>query len=133
MHKAFRRMILFTALLVALSGSSYAQESKNINVKFAKGKTSRTYSDAVARSVNTYYLRAKRGQTLIVKISSDGDVARFHIGKVRPGNRNENAIKFIDDGDLTTYTDKIDTDDEIAIPVGAIRGGTSYKLTITIK
>ena len=126
-----------TFLLLAFcvfSVSVFAQQaSRNIEVKFRKGAISRTYSDNVSRSVNTYYLRARRGQTLTVKITSPGNIARFHVGTISPGSRDESDIKFIAEGDLTYYKYKINTDDEIAIPVGAIRNGSSYKLTITIK
>lgn len=118
----------------ALSVSVFAQQaSRNIEVKFRKGATSRTYSDNISRSVNTYFLRARRGQTLTVRITSPDSNARFHVGKISPGSRDESDIKFIAADDLTDYKFKINTDDEIAIPVGAVRNGSSYKLTITIR
>lgn len=125
--------LLFTLLLFfACAAASYGQQSKNIEVQFGKGKTSRTYEDAVTRTVNTYYLRARRGQTLTVRISSPGNVARFHLGAIDRGNRNPDEVRFIKDGDLSSITWKVDTDDDIAIPVGAMRGGTGYTLTISI-
>lgn len=126
--------ILFTALLglALLVIPARAQQSKNIEVKFQKGQNSRTYQDAVSRTVDTYFLRAKRGQTLTVRISSPGNVARFHLGTVGRGARNPDKINHINDADLSSLTWKIDTDDDLAIPVGAIRGGTSYKLTISV-
>jgi hypothetical protein len=129
-----KNLVITAAVLAAFSISAYAQTGggKSERVRFAKGAKSGTYAGTVSHSSDAYFLTAKRGQTLIVKITGSGEPA-FHLGTVPPKSQNSNEYKPISSKDLKTYTYKINTDDDIAILVGAIRGSSSYKLTITIK
>ena len=124
---AFILLLLFTAATFAQTGGG-----KGVRVKFKKGSNSATYAGTVSHSSDAYFLSVRRGQTLKIKISGSGEPA-FHLGTVPKGSRNIEAYTPITEKDLTTYTYKIATDLDLAIPVGAIRGSSSYKLTITIK
>ena len=90
------------------------------------------YDGAVSHSSDAYFLSARRGQILTIKISGSGEPA-FHLGTVPKGSANADSYTPISEKDLTTYRYKIATDLDLAILVGAIRGSSSYKLTIAIK
>lgn len=128
------KILLIAAFILLFSFSNYGQTGggKAVRVKFARGKSSAVYTGTVSHSSDAYFLSAKRGQTLTIKIGGSGEPA-FHLGTVPKGSKNSDDYAAINSKDLKTLVYKIDTDDDIAILVGAIRGASSYSITITIK
>lgn len=120
-------ILLYCATALAQTGGG-----KAVRVKFAKGASSAVYSGTVSHSSDAYLLSARRGQTITIKIGGSGEPA-FHFGKVPKGSRDAADYESINGKDLRSLTYKINTDDDLAILVGAIRGSSSYKITITIK
>jgi hypothetical protein len=122
------------ALTLLSCATAFAQTGggKSVRVKFAKGASSAVYTGTVSHSSDAYFLSARRGQIITIKIGGSGDPA-FHLGKVPKGSKDAADYESINGEDLKSLTYKINTDDDLAILVGAIRGSSSYKLTITIK
>lgn len=98
-------------------------------VKFAKGKSSVTYEDAVIRGErNTYTLGASAGQTMNVNISSIEDNAVFQIqgpGGYLPGTEPGKDAK--------RWSGKLPSNGNYTVVVGGTRGNATYKVSFSIK
>jgi hypothetical protein len=105
------------------------QESKVIRVRFAKGATSRTYKGSVSHSVNTYLVRARKGQTMSVTITSPNNRAVFSIS--RQLEPDTDPIEIVTDQKM--WTSRLDITGDYDISVGAERSVATYTLTITVK
>lgn len=129
-----RKILLAITFTAIFSLFTFGQSGggKAVRVRFAKGASAAKYKGTASHSSDAYFLSAKRGQTLIVKISGSGEPA-FHLGSVPRGSTNSQNYNSINSTDLKTLTYKINTDDDLAILVGAVRGSASYTLTITVK
>ena len=98
-------------------------------VKFAKGRSSASYSGAVIRGDrDSYTLGAKRGQQMSVSISSVEDNAVFQIkgpsGYLRgaePGS------------DRTSWSGQLPANGTYRVIVGGTRGNATYTITISIR
>jgi hypothetical protein len=105
--------------------SIFAQGVKK-KVRFAPGTSSTTIRGAVIR----YYLGAKAGQTMSVKITSTEKNAVFQIYF---HGEEESLPGAGDDDDATTWSGQLPIDNEYVIVVGGTRGNATYALTISIK
>lgn len=135
MMKILKTKLLFIIVVLLLAASAVAAQTgggKAVRVKFPKGASSAAYTGTISHSSDAYFLSARRGQTLTIKVTGSGEPA-LHLGTVPVGSRDSSRYQPITEDDLKTYTYKIATDLDLAILVGAIRGSSSYKLTITIK
>lgn len=120
---------VFFISIFALS-SIFAQGVKQ-KVRFPKGSSSTTISGAVIRGDrDRYYLGAKKGQTMSVRISSLEKNAVFQI--YLPGEQ-EPLSGAGEEDDAMKWSGELPADAEYVIVVGGTRGNASYKLTISIK
>jgi hypothetical protein len=112
------------------AGSIFADGVKK-KVRFARGTSSTTIKGAVIRGDrDRYYIGAKAGQTMSVKITSLEKNAVFQIcfageQECLPGaGEGDDAMK---------WSGQLPVDNEYTIVVGGTRGNASYTLTISIK
>jgi hypothetical protein len=120
---------VFFISIFALS-SIFAQGVKQ-KIRFPKGSSSTTISGAVIRGDrDRYYLGAKRGQTMSVRITSLEQNAVFQI--YLPGEQEALAGAGEED-DAMKWSGELPADAEYVIVVGGTRGNATYKLTVSIK
>jgi len=100
-----------------------------IRVRFAKGATSRTYKDSVSHSTNDYVVRARKGQTMSVVITSPGNQAVFSISQQLKPNTDPIEIAT----DSKRWSGRLFTTGDYDINVGAERSVSGYTITITVK
>lgn len=114
-----------------LALSSIFADGVKQKIRFAKGASSATVSGAVVRGdSDRYYVGAKKGQTMSVKITSEEDNAVFQI--YLPGE--EKALHGAGDGDdATNWSGELPADAEYVIVVGGTRGNATYKLRVSIE
>ncbi len=125
------RQIISVFFVSALALSSIFAQGVKQKVRFARGSSSTTISGAVVRGErDRYYLGAKKGQTMSVKITSLEENAVFQI--FLPGEQEALAGAGEED-DATTWSGELPEDAEYVIVVGGTRGNASYKLTVSIK
>jgi hypothetical protein len=100
-------------------------------VRFAKGTSSTTIKGGVVRGErNRYYIGAKAGQKMTVKITSLEKNAVFQIYY----RGEEESLPGAGDGDdATHWSGELPIANEYVIVVGGTRGNASYTLTISIK
>jgi hypothetical protein len=117
-------------IVVAAITCVFAEGVKK-KVKFARGTSSTTIRGAVIRGdEDRYYLSAKKGQTMSVKITSREKNVVFQIyysGEQvsLPGGGETD--------DATNWSGQLTDDNEYVIVVAGTRGNASYTLTISIK
>jgi len=125
------RQIMSALFISAFALSSIFAQGVKQKVRFAKGSSSTTISGAVVRGDrDRYYLGAKKGQTMSVKITSLEHNAVFQI--FLPGEQ-EALSGAGEEDDATKWSGQLPDDAEYVIVVGGTRGNASYKLTISIK
>jgi hypothetical protein len=111
--------------------SSVSAQGVKKKVRFAPGTSSTTIRGAVIRGErDRYYLGAKAGQTMSVKITSTEKNAVFQIYF---HGEEESLPGAGDDDDATNWSGQLPIDNEYVIVVGGTRGNASYALTISIK
>ena len=110
--------------------SVFAQGVKQ-KIRFARGSSSATVRGTVVRGDrDRYYLAAKKGQTMSVKITSEEDNAVFQV--YLPGE--EEALSGAGDGDdAKDWSGELPSDAEYVIVVGGTRGNASYTLKVSIE
>lgn len=129
-YASIRNITLTTFILLLMPMLATAQqESKVIRVKFATRATSRTYKSSVSHSVNTYLVRARKGQTMSVTITSPNNRAVFSIS--RQLEPDTDPIEIVTDQKM--WTSRLDITGDYDISVGAERSVATYTLTITVK
>lgn len=125
-----RRVTAVIFICVFGFSSVFAQGVKK-KVRFAKGTSSITIREAVVRGDrDRYYVGAKAGQRMSVKITSTEKNAVFQIyfhgeEESLPGAGEED--------DATNWSGQLPIDNEYVIVVGGTRGNATYALTISIK
>jgi hypothetical protein len=125
--KSVASLFLLATLLV---GSAFAQGVKK-KIRFAGGDSSATVKGAVIRGErDRYYLGAKKGQTMSVKITSEEDNAVFQV--YRPGEA-ETLSGAGEGDDAKDWSGELPGDGEYVIVVGGTRGNASYTLTVSIE
>lgn len=125
-----RRLLAAIAVGVIAIGPISAQGVKK-KVRFAKGSSSITIREAVVRGDrDRYYISARAGQTMTVKITSTEKNAVFQIYF----HGEEESLPGAGDGDdAMNWSGKLPIDNEYVIVVGGTRGNANYALTISIK
>ena len=119
---------VFVGALAA--GFSFADGVKK-KVHFARGTSSTTITGGVIRGErDRYYVGAKKGQTMTVKIASLEKNAVFQIYF----HGEEESLPGAGDGDdATKWSGELPIDNEYVIVVGGTRGNATYTLTISIR
>jgi len=125
-----RRLMAMVFICAFTFSSLFAQGVKK-KVRFAKGTSSTTIRGAVIRGErDRYYIGAKAGQKMTVKISSLEKNAVFQIYF----HGEEESLPGAGDGDdATNWSGELTIDNEYVIVVGGTRGNATYALTISIK
>lgn len=118
----------------SVNGETSEQDDNNddgntsTTVKFAKGKTSRSYSDAVVRATsNTYILGASAGQNMNVSISSTEDNAEFRV--IAPNGK---RIAGSQEDGVTNFNETLPASGNYKIVVTPSRGNATYKINFAI-
>lgn len=123
-------LALLISLFVLGSGGFAARDGITKRVKFAKGKNSASFSNAVIRGErDTYILGAKAGQKMVVRITSLENNAVFQI-------ENPHGIYLEGAGEMEDATNvnvTLPYTGDYRILVGGTRGNASYRLTVSIK
>jgi hypothetical protein len=125
------RQIISVIFISTLALSSILAQGVKQKIRFAKGSSSTTISGAVIRGDrDRYYVGAKKGQTMSVKITSLEDNAVFQI--FLPGEQ-EALSGAGEEDDAMQWSGELPEDAEYVIVVGGTRGNATYKLTVSIK
>ena len=125
------RRLLAVVFICALACSSVFSQGVNKKVRFAKGTSSATFRGAVIRGDrDRYYVGAKRGQTMKVRITSLEKNAVFQIFFA---GEQESLAGAGEEDDATNWSGELPADNEYVIVVGGTRGNATYTLTISIK
>ena len=125
------RRLMAVVFISAFAFSSISAQGVKKKVRFPKGTSSTTIRNAVVRGDrDRYYVGARAGQTMSVKITSLEKNAVFQIyfhgeEETLPGAG--------DDDDATNWSGELPIDNEYVIVVGGTRGNATYALTISIK
>ncbi len=129
MRKLLKRsavaVLTFSIVLTAI-----AQTGQTQRVRFPRGRTTAVLKGAVVRGTqNQYILGARRGQTMIVHITSRENNAVFVI--LGP---NGTALDGAEEGtDTKDWTGQLPLSGDYSIWVGPTRGNATYTLEVTIR
>ena len=128
--QTFRRC-LAVIFVASFAFSTLFADGVKKKIQFERGSSSATVHGAVVRGDrDRYYLGAKKGQTMSVRITSEEDNAVFQI--FLPGE--QEALPGAADGDdATNWSGELPRDADYVIVVGGTRGNASYKLTVSIE
>jgi hypothetical protein len=122
------RTLAVAALLLLTAVSVPAQSDRTRRVRFARGRTTTVIKDAVVRGTrDRYILRASRGQTLTVHITSIEDNAVFDIHRLGSRQTLDGAQETVD------WTGELPRNGDYVIVVGGTRGNATYTLEITVR
>jgi hypothetical protein len=125
-----KKIGVFILLFVLGSGGFAAPDGITKRVRFAKGKSSATFSNAVIRGErDTYILGAKAGQRMTVRVTALENNAAFQIET--PGGGYFQGAGEMDDA--TNVTVRLPDTGDYRIIVGGTRGNASYRLTVSIR
>jgi len=126
-----RRRHLAIIFVCTVTVAAFFAQGVKQKIRFARGASSATMRGTVVRGDrDRYYLSAKKGQTMSVKITSEEDNAVFQI--YLPGE--EKALPGAEDGDDTKdWSGELPSDAEYIIVVGGTRGNASYTLKVSIE
>ena len=125
------RRVTSVIFICVFGFSSVSAQGVKKKVRFAKGTSSITIREAVVRGGrDRYYVSAKAGQRLSVKITSLEKNAVFQIYF---HGEEESLPKAGEEDDATNWSGQLTIDNEYVIVVGGTRGNATYALTISIK
>ena len=122
---------LAVAFACSLALSSLLAQGVKKKIQFQRGSSSATVKGSVVRGdSDRYYVGAKKGQTMSVKITSEEDNAVFQV--YLPGE--EEALPGSGDSDdAQDWSGELPTDAEYTIVVGGTRGNATYSLKVSIE
>ena len=125
------RRVIAVVFICAFTFSSLSAQGVKRKIRLAKGTSSTTIKGGVVRGDrDRYYIGARKGQTMTVKITSLEKNAVFQIYF----HGEEESLPGAGDGDdATKWTGALPIDNEYVIVVGGTRGNASYTLTISIR
>ena len=129
------QQLIRRGLAVAFAGSlalsSLGAQGVKKKIQFERGSSSAAVKGAVIRGESDrYYLGAKKGQTMSVKISSEEDNAVFQV--YLPGE--QETLPGAGEGeDTKDWSGELPRDAEYVIVVGGTRGNASYTLKVSIE
>jgi hypothetical protein len=125
------RLLVAAGFICALAVGSVFADGVKKKVRFARGTSSTKIKGAVIRGDrDRYYLSAKAGQTMSVKITSLEKNAVFQI--YFAGEQESLSGAGEEDGAMN-WSGRLTDDNEYVIVVGGTRGNAIYTLTISIK
>jgi hypothetical protein len=125
------RPVIAAVFICALALSSTFAQGVKQKVRFARGASSATIRGAVVRGDrDRYYVSAKRGQTMSVKITSTESNAVF---QVYFAGQQESLEGAGEDDDATEWSGELPADNDYVIVVGGTRGNATYTLKISIE
>jgi hypothetical protein len=125
------RPVIAAVFICALALSSTFAQGVKQKVRFARGTSSATIRGAVVRGDrDRYYVSAKRGQTMSVKITSTESNAVF---QVYFAGQQESLEGAGEDDDATEWSGELPADNDYVIVVGGTRGNATYTLKISIE
>jgi hypothetical protein len=125
-----RRVTAVVFICVFAFSSVFAQGVKK-KVRFAKGTSSITIREAVVRGDrDRYYVGAKAGQRMSVKITS---IEKNAVFQIYFHGEEESLPRAGEEDDATNWSGELPIDNEYVIVVGGTRGNATYALTISIK
>ena len=123
--------VIAAVFICALALSSTLAQGVKQKVRFARGTSSATIHGAVVRGDrDRYYVSAKRGQTMSVKITSTESNAVFQVYFAGEQESLEGAGE---DDDATEWSGELPADNDYVIVVGGTRGNATYALRISIE
>ena len=119
--------VVFATLLLATCAFA-AQKGLTKRVRFARGRTTAVLKNSVVRgTVDRYLLGARKGQQIIVHITSVENNAVFDIYTPQGGT-------LVGEGeDSTDWSGTLPEDGDYIIEVGGTRGNATYTLEVTIR
>ena len=122
--------LMSVGMLLICSMVSAAPAGKIQRVRFARGRTTAVLKGAVVRGTqDRYILGARRGQTMIVHITSRENNAVFAI--LGP---DATALNGAEEGtDATDWSGTLPLNGDFSIWVGPTRGNATYTLEVTIR
>ena len=126
----FRRSLAVTFACALALSSLFAQGVKK-KIQFERGSSSATVKGAVVRGdSDRYYLGARKGQTMSVKITSEEDNAVFQV--YLPGEQ-ETLSGAGEGDDAKDWSGELPRDADYVIVVGGTRGNATYTLKVSIE
>ena len=117
--------------LSAFSPATAQQQDKQVRVRFARGTTTRTYRGSVSHSSNTYIVRARRGQTMTITITSSQNHALFNITTQEAVGEAGDAVEVATE--QRRWSQKLSAGGDYYVTVVAEHDVSDYALTITVK
>jgi len=129
--KQFIRRSFAVIFACSLAMSSLLAQGVKKKIQFQRGSSSATLKGAVVRGdSDRYYVGAKKGQTMSLKITSVEDNAVFQV--YLPGE--EKTLSGAGEGeDATDWSGELPQDAEYVIVVGGTRGNATYTLKVSIE
>jgi hypothetical protein len=125
------RRLIGVIFICAFAFSSLSAQGVKKKVRFAKGTSSITIREAVVRGDrDRYYVGAKAGQKMTVKITS---VEKNAVFQIYFAGEQESLPGAGDGDDAMRWSGELPADNEYVIVVGGTRGNATYALTISIK
>jgi hypothetical protein len=125
------RRLIAMFFICAFAVSSLSAQGVKKKVRFAKGTSSITIREAVVRGDrDRYYVGAKAGQKMTVKITS---VEKNAVFQIYFAGEQESLPGAGDGDDAMRWSGELRADNEYVIVVGGTRGNATYALTISIK
>jgi len=119
--------VFFASLLVATCALA-AQKGLTKRVRFQRGRTTAVLKNSVVRgTVDRYLLGARKGQQIIVHITSVENNAVFDIYTPQGGTLAGEGE------DSTDWSGTLPQDGDYIIEVGPTRGNATYTLEVTIR
>src|SRR5215831_4369700 len=130
LHSKFVRRSFALVFICSFGFSSLAEGVKR-KIQFERGSSSATVRGTVIRGdQDRYFLGAKKGQTMSVKITSPEDNAVFQI--YLPGE--EKSLSGAGEGDdAKDWSGELPRDAEYVIVVGGTRGNATYTMKVSIE
>ena len=122
------RVLLVAALLLGTAVAAPARIDRTRRIRFDRGRTTKVIRDSVVRGTrDRYLLRASRGQTMIVHITSLEENAVFDVYPLGTNQPLAGAQE------TTDWTGELPRSGDYVIEVGGTRGNASYTLEVTIR
>ncbi|MDX6443036.1 MAG: hypothetical protein QOH71_110 [Blastocatellia bacterium] len=125
------RRLIAVFFICAFAVSSLSAQGVKKKVRFGRGRSSITIREAVVRGDrDRYYVGAKAGQKMTVKITS---VEKNAVFQIYFAGEQESLPGAGDGDDAMNWSGELPADNEYVIVVGGTRGNATYALTISIK
>ena len=130
MQKLAGKQLMALTVTLLLFVTALAQSGQTRRVRFPRGRTTAVLKGAVIRATqDQYILGARRGQTMIVHITSLEKNAVFAI--LGP---NGTALDGAEEGsDVMDWTGELPSSGDYSIWVSPTRGNATYTLEVTIR